>query len=265
MANKDIERAYLELARSIHPEFPAGDPVDSESPDFLWSNGALGLEVRRLFQIPPPAGFPPSQVDGFQQTVIRQAEKLYRDAGGPPADVIVNFSGRDRNPQRASDLARAVAGFVRDHRRCDRQVTFYEAGDLDIPIPPGLTGINIASPLPGPPRAWAGGGVGQTILVSHALLDQAIKEKGARVASYRAKSSEVWLLIVCDLFPASMSFAVPDDIGEWEFTFAFDKILFLSRADMKVWPLRRAQPCRAALLSPPSAEPSMKPEPDPQP
>lgn len=265
MANKDIERAYLELARSIHPEFPTDDPLDSESPDFVWPSGTLGLEVRRLFQTPSPFGFPPSQVEGFQQTVIRQAEKFYRDAGGLPADVIVNFSGRDRHQQRAGDLARAVAGFVRDHRRGERQVTFYEAGNLDIPVPLGLTGINIASPLPGPLRSWSGGGVGQTILVSYALLDQAIKEKDPLVASYRVKANEIWLLIVCDLFPASMSFAVPDDIGEWEFAIAFDKVLFLSRSAMKVWPLRRTRSCRAALVSPPSSDPIMRAEPARQP
>lgn len=31
MANKDIERAYLELARSIHPEFLTGDPYRGNS------------------------------------------------------------------------------------------------------------------------------------------------------------------------------------------------------------------------------------------
>lgn len=48
MADKDIERAYLNLARSIHPEFPPGDPLNSETSDFLWPNRRLGLELRRL-------------------------------------------------------------------------------------------------------------------------------------------------------------------------------------------------------------------------
>ena len=96
MADKDIEQAYLNLARSIHHEFPPGDPLNSETPDFRWPNQRLGLEVRRLFQAPAPLGFPPSQVEGFQQRVIRQAEKLYRDAGGLAANVVVNFAGQNQ-------------------------------------------------------------------------------------------------------------------------------------------------------------------------
>lgn len=265
MANKDLERAYLALARSIYPELPGEDPVDAESPDFVWPNRALGLEVRRLFQTDSPSGFPTSQVEGFQQKLIRQAEKLYRDAGYPPADVIVNFASHDRHRKSARNLARVIADFVRDHPQSDKQVTFYDWNDLNIPIPPGLTGINIASPLPGPSRLWSGGGVDQTILASRALLEQAIKEKDALAAVYRAKASQIWLLIICDLFPASMSFAAPDDIGEWEFSFTFDKVLFLSRADMKVWPLRRVGSCRIGFASPDSPKPIMATEPEPQP
>lgn len=48
MADKDIEPTYLNLARSIHREFPPGDPQNSETLDFLWPNRRLGFEVRRL-------------------------------------------------------------------------------------------------------------------------------------------------------------------------------------------------------------------------
>jgi hypothetical protein len=265
MVSKRIERAYLELARSVCDEFPSGDPHESESPDFLWRDGLLGIEVRRLFQPASPTGFPPPEIEGFRQKVVRQAEKFYQDAGGLPAVVIVNFSNRSDHQQSANDLARAIADFVRANRHGEKQVTYYDGGNLDIPVPSGLNGINIASPLPGPRRPWFASGVGQTILVTFTLLQQAIKEKDALIASYRTKASEVWLLIVCDLFPASMSFAVPDDISEWEFAFEFDKVLLLSCADMKVWSLRRAPSCRLASGSALSRESRMKAEPNPPP
>jgi hypothetical protein len=157
MASKRIERAYLELARSICPEFPSSEPIESESPDFLWRDGILGVEVRRLFQTAAPSGFPPPQMEGLHQKVVGQVDKFYQDAGGLPADVIVNFSSRSGHQQRANDLARAIADFGAGESHGEKQVTFYDAGNLDIRLPAGLTGINIASPLPGPRRPWSGG------------------------------------------------------------------------------------------------------------
>lgn len=76
MASKRIERAYLELARSICPVFPSSEPIESESPDFLWRDGILGVEVRRLFQTAAPSGFPPPQIEGLHQKVVGQADKF---------------------------------------------------------------------------------------------------------------------------------------------------------------------------------------------
>ena len=82
MASNCIERAYLELARSICPEFPSSEPIESESPDFVWRDGILGVEVRRFFQAAAPSGFPPPQIEGLHQKVVRQAQKFYQNAGG---------------------------------------------------------------------------------------------------------------------------------------------------------------------------------------
>jgi hypothetical protein len=101
---------YLELARSICPEFPSSEPIDPESPDFLWCDGILGVGVRRFFPAAAPSGFPAPHIEGFHQKVVRQAQKFYQNAGGLPADVIVNFSSRSGQQQRANDLARAIAG-----------------------------------------------------------------------------------------------------------------------------------------------------------
>jgi hypothetical protein len=71
------------------------------------------------------------------------------------------------------------------------------------------------------------------------LLAKAILEKNENVRAYRSQAVNVWLLIVSDLFPSSMSFGISDEIVKWEFDFSFDKVLLLSREEMKIWPLRR--------------------------
>lgn len=65
MANKTVERAYLDLARELYAGFAPGDPRDSESPDFVWPDGSLSVEVRGLFQECDNSKFSVRQTEGF--------------------------------------------------------------------------------------------------------------------------------------------------------------------------------------------------------
>jgi hypothetical protein len=241
MAEKRVERAYLDIARTLYPDFPPGIPIDCETPDFVWPGRILGVEVKRLFQPPTNtcSNFPPSQIEGFRKKVINAAERLYFQAGGPPVDVTVYFSDQSAVGQNADEVARTVSNFVRANLPPSNRVAYFQIGRRGALLPPGIFSITIAPPLPGPRRNWSGGGVGQTILLTRDLLAKAILEKNENVRAYRSQAVNVWLLIVSDLFPSSMSFGISDEIVKWEFDFSFDKVLLLSREEMKIWPLRR--------------------------
>lgn len=238
MASKRIERAYLEVARSMYSDFPNGEISDSESPDFLISGtgSQLGIEVRQLFQRTSGSEFTPRQVESFRVDTIRRAEKLYYKEGGAPVDVCAYWSHRPVGRQRADQIVRALAAFVRSNYKPAVPVRLFQEG---IALPPGLAVINLARPLPGIERRWFAGGVGSPEVLTRDTLEKVIAEKEALVPSYRSKVAQVWLLLTCDLFPFSASFSVPDQIQDWKFDFSFDRVLLISREQSTVWSLSR--------------------------
>jgi hypothetical protein len=240
VASKRIERAYLELARSLYTGFPEGNISESEGPDFMLigSEKPLGIEVRQLFHPRAKSKFTPRQTESFRKKIIRRAEELYYQQQGKPVDVIVYSSLRPAGKQNIEEAARAIADFVRSNYRVGMPVTLFEEGISPVPLPPGVGVVNLAPPLPGLQRAWFAGAVGETVLLTCEFLAEAIYQKDLLVPGYRTKVEQVWLLVVCDLFPSSTSFCVPEQITEWSFEFTFDKVLLLSREEYKVWTLR---------------------------
>jgi hypothetical protein len=91
MANKQLEKSFVESARQICSLFPPGELTECESPDFLLTtdSGVFGIEVTQLFQPKRAAKFARREVESFHQKVVLHADELYRQADGAPVDVRV--------------------------------------------------------------------------------------------------------------------------------------------------------------------------------
>ena len=243
VTKKQVERAYLELARAWYAAFPSGTLVESEAPDFLvpTSEGQLGFEVTQLFQRPSNSAFAPRQVESFREWVIRRAEEIYSLSGNPPVDVNAYFSVRPAEKQRKEQLAQAFSEFVRANYPEDGKVLNFSEGKPTSTLPSGFGAVSIARPLVGGSRRWFAGGAGETKLVTYELLAEAISSKNPLVARYRARASKVWLLIAVDIFPFSASFSVPAEVDAWSFDYEFEQVLLLSRQESKVWALSSAR------------------------
>jgi len=239
---KRVERAYLELARAWYPAFPSGVLVDNEAPDFLMATpeGQFGFEVTQLFQQSSNSLFAPKEVESFREWVICRAEEIYSLSGAPPVDVNAYFSVRSLARQRKEKLAQAFSDFVRANYPEDGQVLNFQEGNPNSALPSGLGAVSIARPLLGGSRRWFAGGVGETKLLTYDLLAESISFKNPRVAGYRTRASNVWLLVAVDMFPFSASFSVPLGVDTWSFDYEFDQVLLLSRQESKVWALSSA-------------------------
>jgi len=242
VTKKQVEGAYLKLARAWYPAFPSGALVESEAPDFLvpTPEGQLGFEVTQLFQRPSNSAFAPRQIESFRECVIRRAEEIYSLSGNPPVDVNAYFSVRLAEKQRKEQLAQAFSDFVRANYPEDSKVLNFREGKPKSTLPSGLGAVSIARPLLGGSRRWFAGGVGETKLLTYDLLAEAISSKNPLAAEYRARASKVWLLIAVDIFPFSASFSVPAEVDTWSFDYKFDQVLLLSRQESKVWALSSA-------------------------
>jgi len=229
----------LELARTWYAAFPPGDIVESEAPDFIVSTpaGLLGFEITRLFQPPSTSPFPPKQIESFREWVIRRAEEIYSASGNRPVEVNAYFSVRPVEKQKKEQFAQAFSEFVRTNYPEDGKVLLFRESEPMSTLPSGFGAVSIAPPLPDGYRPWFAGGVGKTKLLTFDFLAEVISAKSPLVAGYRSRTSEVWLLIVVEIFPFSASFSVPAEVDTWRFDHEFDQVLLLSRQESKVWAL----------------------------
>jgi hypothetical protein len=241
VTKKDLERAYVGLARRWYAAFPLGALEEGKppAPDFLTAPGSFGVEVTQLFQPPLDSRFPPRQIESFREGVIRRAEEIYSGSGSPPVGVNAYFSVHPVEKRPREQLAQVFAEFVCGSYPDNGKVLNFRESDPGSTLPPGFGAVSVAPPLPGRSPRWFAGHVGETKLLTYDLIAERITAKNPLVGGYRACVSTVWLLIVIDIFPFSSSFSVPADVDTWHFDHEFDQVLLLSRQASKVWALSR--------------------------
>ncbi len=238
---KKVERAYLEIARTSYAQFPEGDIIDFEAPDFIVSgqDGTTGFEITKLYQPSANSPFSPRQIESFHTDVIRLAEQYYIESDLPWVEVRAYLTHTSGIKQDKKQLARSIAAFIIAHRPTDRQILNFSQNRSSDQLPEIIGAISIAPPLTGHKLHWFAGAFGETQQVTRDLIADIIATKNPLVRNYRTRVNKVWLLIVADMFPFSASFSVPQEVEQWRFDYAFDKALLLSREELKVWPLFR--------------------------
>jgi hypothetical protein len=221
---KEIERRYLDEARRASTIFPDADAVASDPLDFLLrtAKGVLGIEVTELCRADERA-------EGARLGYVApRAKGLYSaGAGATPVDVSATFS-QDAGELQVDDLARGLAAFVYTHRDGNRNFNWR---DDTVAMPPGYSSIGIFKPMVGgPDGTWRYIKAFSTELATRDMIAARIAEKNARLPTYRKIASEVWLLIVIDLFLGAGEVDTrPDHLAAWTFNFDFDKVLLFSR------------------------------------
>lgn len=241
MANKQLEKSFVEAARQSCSLFPAGELTECERPDILLktSSGVLGIEVTQLFQPKGDAKFERREVESFHQKVMLRAKELYRQADGALVDVRVYYTDYCGGKRKVDAMACLLAQFVRAHYCVGQPPAHFRRRDPDVEIPGGFNSISIATPNPGATGTWWSGESGNTLLLDYEQLASLVEKKNKLLPCYYAKAGRVWLLIVVDLFPLSGSLSVPRDVETWKFSFDFEKVLLFSREDTRVFELGR--------------------------
>jgi hypothetical protein len=228
---KEIEQHYTEEARRASSLFPAGALEPPERPDFLvrTAAGVLGIEVTELCREEPRAE------SGRLSKVADAARKHYNQLpGSMPVDVSFVFS-RGASAVHFNALTDSLVNFVRDHA---------PGSSFKRDLPSGYSHIGIHTPFREPLGNWHAPRAFNVVPAAKSLLETRIAGKNQRIADYRSSASTVWLLIVNDNFLGPGEVVVRrDELAEWTFTFAFDKVLLFQRqpgGDGHVIALRRA-------------------------
>nr|QIQ10809.1 hypothetical protein GLBDPPGF_00015 [uncultured bacterium] len=216
---KRIELRYLEEARQACSMFPVGQPIPNEPLDFLFDGGRVGIEITELCR-------EDERREGARLGYVApRARRIYARLGGHPVNVSPVFS-LDADEMDVETLAQNLADFVYNHRHANQNFEWH-----DHELPKGYINIGVFPPFDFEPAGdWRYFRVFSTTLATREQIAARIDSKNGRIAHYRAVASEVWLLIVNDLFLGPGEVAVrDDDLASWAFGYAFDKVLLFQR------------------------------------
>ena len=263
---KEQEIWSVKQAMQVCPSlFPPGKLSGHEGPDCLLKTDleTIGIEVVELYQ-PKVGQFPPQVDEDFVAKVVRLAKEKYHEMGGDPVDMHVWPTTYDGTKRNRDLMVKSLTCFVKRHRRAGETVDFSKhhgitakSGDrcristcemcIDhcSDAPEGFSTGSITSPSIPSGKWWGASSVTETLPLGREHVESVIKNKTKKLPGYLTSADRVWLLLVLDLFPMSMSLQVPRSAETWGFSFEFDKVLLYSCEDARVYEFGRRPPMTA--------------------
>lgn len=229
MADKSRERLYLALLRDALTDFPSGEIISCETPDFLVRSAdkIVGVEFTS-FHLPPSDGEKPHQeVQALKDRIVSRAEILHDAAGGLALYVSVFFHSRAMlKKSSVEQLATSVADSVA--RVC--RYTLPRASDVRVDwsdLPEQVVDIVVRRSINGSDRLWhadAGGWV-TPIVPDH--IKEVLRAKMKMQATARTRCDELWLVVVNDLFSRAAQAELTPSTVDASFDHPFDRLLWL--------------------------------------
>ncbi|MDR6673459.1 hypothetical protein [Xanthomonas sp. 1678] len=202
------------------------------APDLLIRSdrGVLGIEVTQLFQLDDATlRIPIREIEAAQRNILVEARRLYEASYGH--GLFINASFKSGAPPAKKAAARELVELVERHRPETGgmfQVLALEARARTL-LPGWLQGLTIRIRESDEPSRWIGGSVWSTPSLTQAMLQAAVFKKDKKIDGYLGCCDNVWLLVICDLWPMAASLSIPRNATEWCLESRFSRVLLVSR------------------------------------
>ena len=234
---KARERAYLERFREKFADFPEGEVVSFEHPDFLIKTQSrrIGIELTEYHVQEPDEGWgsPMRAQEGPEDKVLRTASAQYQSKGLPAVAVHVHwnshqvFSSR-RVQELAADLADLVQGNLPEP---GHEAAIRHPHPAWRSLPQEVASLRIDRRINLSKNLWTSvhGAFVPTLTPSE--LQKIMRGKEAKVPTYRRQCREVWLLIVARGFEPSTHVDIGSEGESYRYESGFDRVFFLHHAN----------------------------------
>ncbi len=241
---KAREQAYLQRFRENLVDFPEGEVVPSEHPDFLikaqprW----IGIELTEYVQKPDEDGGSPMRAqERTEDKVLLTASRQHQSKDLPPVVVHVLWHPHEAlGRRRIQELAAALAGLVQRHLpETGHSVTIRRRRHPAWrSLPQEVAYLSVDRRIGFSKNSWTSVRAAWVPTLTSPKLQKLMRNKEAKVPSYRQQCREVWLLIVArGLEPSTHVDLGPEVEGYW-FESGFDRAFFLHHANKYVAELR---------------------------
>lgn len=233
LKQREIESGHFKVFRLGLLDFPDGEVLHEDNPDFLviTKTGPLGIELRQLFHPRPKTGPPLQALESIRNAVLEQARELCELRGLPPLFVSVDFDLRRVIPaDRQYLIARKLAHLCADFLPSKGKLFELKREPLEPKLLPGeIRGLHIART--GRSHHWTDIEVGMVLEDARQLLQNAINEKATKMDLYLRRCSRCWLLLSADAFRPSNFIEIDEVTRSHTYESPFERTYFLNCFD----------------------------------
>lgn len=235
---KERERSLLNEFKSIYSDFPNGQIIESEEPDFLVPTemGITGIELVDYVRGQGKNGSVLRRDEKLRERIANEAKVEFEASHQVPLMVLFSWYGHRRlSKADVKPLAGSAAELV---ERCIPQETF---GDLHVgreqlvgtPLEEFVPFIRITRVRTTDQSLWSSTESGW-IDVFVGELQELISLKDAKIDVYLQNCASPWLMIIADRGYVSSSVALSDTVKQYPFQTRFDRVILWDRLNQSV-------------------------------
>jgi hypothetical protein len=221
---KARERAAIDAFRNAYDKFPSGDILEDEKPDFIVGTSGIGIELREYFREELIDGSPVQEQEALRRQITNRASDGCAAATDiPNVFAMVFFNRSERLSKRdVIPISEVIVASIRANlptNASSRKIT--NGGQL----PPSIESMiyyypgNLKEPCVTTTDAvWVRE-------IANQEMQNILDAKEKRLASYRQRCSEIWLLIVVNGFRISSMAKLPSSFQQ--LVSSFDRVFIL--------------------------------------
>ncbi|HEU0216800.1 MAG TPA: hypothetical protein VFQ90_09070 [Stellaceae bacterium] len=209
---KEEELGYLNSLRHLCDDFPPGEVIASECPDFLIrsSIACVGIEITKIFKNRGEKTQAPQSIEAARDRITDLAKRFAEEMGMPPATVTLFFNHtRPLYRQQEANIAKAVAQAVNDELPPLGEHIELNCGHGSVQ-PTEVDGILVYRASDQHQWRWMEYSRIERNVSSY--IEAAIHDKSSRIEAYRRECQICWLLIVAESFRDSGNLK-PDELS----------------------------------------------------
>lgn len=244
VAKKEEERFYLDRFAELVDNFPQGEIVETENPDFLVvSDRRIGVEVTKLYWEPEPGQLPAQATAAARNRVVRVAQAMHSESEVPNCHVSIHFSDDKIRGKDANKLAKSAFDVVANNLPQRNEMRRIPPNMwTEFYMPDGLDSLLIYRD-DGMPQSFYGSGECDFVpdLDPERDIQQRVLDgKNGRVDAYLQKCDEVWLVINIGFGELAGEFDISDIVSEHEYQLRFSRAYVLHQNAKRCIRLRAA-------------------------
>lgn len=230
-AKKYLERQYLDAVRVLLADFPLGDILEREQPDFLvrTSDRVIGIEITELHRVNDGQPVSMQGREAIRDQIVQRAKALYDCDGLPPIDCCVHLKDLSYRRTEIEPLAAKITELAK--RNIPPEGTLAKCEQYDWVnreyFPEEVDSIRVAR-FAGLAESFFGtAGSAWAEPLTPDTLRAVIETKDGKIDEYLRQCDEVWLVIVTDSRTISTWFNSADQVKAAAFMTRFARVIIL--------------------------------------